>query len=382
VDCKKCKFAFEQKRPEDFVCYSCVPPPSPATICDQCKEGFQPEKDYYTTCRPCHEVVFKEMRARSAERRADRNRSQSRDRPKTGQTTDRNRSTDRSYSDKNRENRSGYQRTDRSYDRRDNRNDRSYDRRDNRDRRDDNRNGNRRDDTYSSDRRGRDFSRRNDQNRTEGQSRQRSESRQSSGSWKSYHKPSEHGTDVQTGPAKSQPNGNSSTFVKDDKQLQANVISGHLNGNEHIMFTDDLNNGNIREAVEKYNLNKEHSRLIAMATEVNSGHEGKALFDSGANLDTVTESFLEACKYNGAENFKIVKSDKKVRDFEGKECSTFGTVKMEITIGDALYGNKFTIIKGGYGCDIILGTPFLSTFGILTEMRDQIITLMRSKNSQ
>ena len=87
-------------------------------------------------------------------------------------------------------------------------------------------------------------------------------------------------------------------------------------------------------------------------------------------------------KQNRGEIFKIIRNNQTVRDFEGKECSTLGTVKMEITIGDALYGNKFTIIKGGYGCDIILGTPFLSSFGILTGMRDQIISLMRSKNSQ
>ena len=61
---------------------------------------------------------------------------------------------------------------------------------------------------------------------------------------------------------------------------------------------------------------------------------------------------------------------------------TLGTVTMGITLGEALYEGEFTVINGSYGCEIILGTPFLACFDILSNMREQIINVMRSKNQQ
>ena len=389
VECKKCKFTFEQKRPEDFVCYSCVPAPPPAALCGKCNAAFQPEKDYFTTCRPCYEEIIKERKSRSTERKTDQYRSQSRDRNAKSAPYDRNRSYDRS-----RDRRAPYQRNDRSYDRRDNRQDFG---RDYKDRRENNLEKESYSNNQYSDRRGRDNSRRNDPYRGDGQRRQRSDSWKSSGSWPSYHRPREESQDNRSkdvhtkeqkqpenrAPSQSPNRQNSTRFEKDvGKQVMAVVSSGHFNGNEHILYTDTLTNGNIKEMVEPYQLNKEHSRLIALAVEIDSSHKGKALFDSGANLNTVTKEYIQACEAAGREKFKIIENRKKVRDFEGKECMTLGTVTMGITLGEALYEGEFTVINGSYGCEIILGTPFLACFDILSNMREQIINVMRSKNQQ
>ena len=265
--------------------------------------------------------------------------------------------------------------------------------RDNRDRRDGNHDSDFQHNNQHSERRGRDHFRRSDQYKADGQRPQRSASWKSSGSWPSYHRPQEESRDFREKEQKHSerkapspsPNrqAKSTSFEKDTSNQTVDVVSsGKLNGNEHILYTDNLNNHNIREMVEPYQLNKEHSRLIAMASEIKSGHKGKALFDSGANLNTVTHDFIRECESKGRDKFKIVENAKKVRDFEGKECSTVGTVRMGICLGEAAYDDEFTVINGTYGCEIILGTPFLASYDILSTMREQIITVMRSKNTQ
>ena len=372
MECKKCGFTFEQKRPEDFVCYTCVPTPSPASICIECKEGFQPEKDYYTTCRPCFEKILTKRKSE----RTDRHRSPSRDRNNRGYSNERGRSFDR-FRDQSRDrNRDSRPRNDRSYDRRDSRRDTR--REGNDDRRD-----------YS-DKRGRDHTKRSD-NKDRDQRRDRRDSHRSTGSeWKSFHRSKENSQDrnksevnsekkVQDWVSKNEKSG----FEPDKSRKEVLCISsGPLNGQEYVLYTDKINNHNLKEAVDIYKLDAEHSRLITMAEEGRSGHRGKALFDSGANLNTVTHQFLLECEKKCDFKFEVNTNTKKVRDFEGKECNTLGTVLLNILLGEASYKAEFTIIKGHYGCEIILGTPFLSSFNILSSMRDQIISVMRSKNTQ
>ena len=99
-------------------------------------------------------------------------------------------------------------------------------------------------------------------------------------------------------------------------------------------------------------------------------------------MDTLTQQFLD--KLLAAEaKVKIINVKKSVRDFEGNICESTGEAEVTIQIGNQEYTNRFTITKGGYGSDIILGTPFLACFGILDDLKNKFIDAMsQPKNRQ
>ena len=356
IECsnKDCRALFERKRPYDNFCYNCLPMPAPGVKCNICEKPFQPEKEYYVSCRPCHEELLDQnSRSQKFKHRSKDDRSY-----RTERRSDQNRSSkpfrDHSRDGKRETRRDNYQ---------DSRNkSRDY-------RRYDDHSGNR----------GRDFSR---------SQRERYDSVNSSGSeWKSdltRNNSRERVTRNDDKPS----NSSNKTGAKDSRYSNAAqhdcgvISSGRITGTEYILHTDTIGKYNLKEAVEPFALNANHSRLIGIFTEnkFSTGIKGKALFDSGANLVTISKGFLEKCEREGSITIPIEPNHKKVRDFEGKECATLGTARFGIKIGESTYEADFTVIHSHHGCDIILGTPFLEEFGILCVMKDQIKKIMTPKN--
>ena len=346
---KNCRVLFERKRPYDKFCYTCLPLPVPGIICNMCDKPFQPEKDYYVSCRRCHEEHIDQNG------RSQRFQSRSKD--------DRSNRTDR----RNDLTRSSNQLRDNSRDRR-----RDTRRDDYQESRNKSRNYKRYDDHSGN--RGRDFSR---------PSRERHASVASSGSWHSD-RTQHHSRDRVSKNVDKSSKTVASSDSKDARYANAAhydcgvISSGPFTGSEIILHVNEINKNNLKEVVEPYKLNANHSRLIAKFNEskFSTGIEGKALFDSGANLVTVSKGFIDKCEKAGNILIPIESNHKKVRDFEGKECHTFGTARFAIKLGEASYEDDFTVIKSHHGCDIILGTPFLHKYGILPAMKDNILKVM------
>ena len=341
IECNndKCNALFERKRPYDKFCYNCLPLPAPGILCNICDRPFHPEKDYYVSCRPCNKQYVQENQSK-------------RNQKYKGQSKDRY--NDRSNRNDRKPDRNSYRDSSRD-DRKDSRRERYHENRD------------------SSQKRGRDFSRKRD----------RFDSVNSSGSWRSDLNNSRDRNTERDDKSSKRESGSKDT--RNNNAAHCGVVSsGPINGLETFLHTDNIGRHNLKEVIEPYKLDSNHSRLIAGFEEskFGIGTKGKALFDSGANLVTITESFIAQCEQDGNLSIHVNEDHKKVRDFEGKECNTLGTARFGIKIGEAYFEDDFTIIKGHHGCDIILGTPFLHKFGILTIMKNQIMSIMKSKNHQ
>ena len=59
-------------------------------------------------------------------------------------------------------------------------------------------------------------------------------------------------------------------------------------------------------------------------------------------------------------------------DFQGKPCSTAGVTRCSMRLGRIDYDSAFTVINAQYGPDCILGTPFMSRYGLTDLMRERI----------
>ena len=111
-----------------------------------------------------------------------------------------------------------------------------------------------------------------------------------------------------------------------------------------------------------------HQRVFIKFSH-DSGENGSALIDCGANVCTFTE---DECTKHGLEITKPSGIAPKVLDFEGRQCDTLGTVHTTINIGRASYEGTFTVIKASFGPGVILGTPFLSNYGLIELLKNRL----------
>ena len=177
------------------------------------------------------------------------------------------------------------------------------------------------------------------------------------------------------------------TNVEPVEIQHACAISAPLTGAEPTIQANTITDANLKEALEVYGITP---NTIAAAMKMQSisrfekprfvqqrvhlkinidGEEGIALVDSGATINTITE---EACKKFGINIVKPLGIPPKVLDFEGKECSTTGIAHASIRMGRANYDGIFTVIRSTFGSSIILGTPFLSNYGLIDLLRSGI----------
>ena len=64
--------------------------------------------------------------------------------------------------------------------------------------------------------------------------------------------------------------------------------------------------------------------------------------------------------------------DRMVKDFQGKACKSLGKVRTQIQLGKVFYTSDFIIFDGDYKTDIILGMPFLNSYGLGDILRETI----------
>ena len=152
-------------------------------------------------------------------------------------------------------------------------------------------------------------------------------------------------------------------------------ISAPLIGTEYTVPSGNLTQDNIASALETFGVsanNKDklhpHQRVFVKFNH-ESGEDGSALIDCGANVNTFT---ADECKKHGLVINEPSGTAPKVLDFEGRPCDTLGTVHTAIQIGKACFRGTFTVIKGSFGPGVILGTPFLSSYGLIELLKNRL----------
>jgi len=151
-------------------------------------------------------------------------------------------------------------------------------------------------------------------------------------------------------------------------------ISAPIVGAECEIPNESLTPDNIAAALETFGVREPirspaHHRVFLRFIHKDSGEKGMILVDSGANINTFTK---KACHRLGIDITPTKLHAPRVLDFQGKPCTTEGTVNTALQIGKAEYEGTFTVTEASFGPDVILGTPFLSKYGLTELLREKL----------
>ena len=335
VNCRKCQKLFIPEKSHYFECKPCFAEKH-FRPCKTCKKSFYLERAEHESCRDCF----------LAERKQQSQRGRSPDgfnsHAHSNSTNQRSFSNDRRFTGDRRENR------DFSRNRRDYSKDRREYSRDRRDRKEVDHRGGSREDT-----------------------RGRSDS---------YNKSLSEGVEnfkngffTKGQASEIIAKGSSENQDREQKIIEKGygcAISRPITGEEHYLSTSTITEDNISNKLRPLGVPHTRDRIILDVEIIEmktAKMYGKALIDSGANLNTIAKT---CCEKSGIKINRF-SSSYMVKDFEGNDCPTVGYAEVQLRIGRSIYKNIFTVVNS-FGPDVILGTPYLESIGLMATMANRI----------
>ena len=149
-------------------------------------------------------------------------------------------------------------------------------------------------------------------------------------------------------------------------------ITEPLLGNEMVNFDPNLfSNCSDMLSAMRHNVSVTRGDRICMEFNHDlSNNRGNALVDSGATTDTIKVKFINQSNIKMIDN-----TEGHAKDFRGVRSQTLGKARVTITLGKLHYTADFTVIDSSSHIDIILGVPFMRTYGIDDIIRSNLLQL-------
>ena len=118
-----------------------------------------------------------------------------------------------------------------------------------------------------------------------------------------------------------------------------------------------------------------NERLVMEIHEPESGHKGRALLDTGAQVDYLDKKFVQQIgKLDKIERFA---HKKYAQSFDGKRTEILGVLNLTLKFPHRKYSNvNWYVLDLDGKFNAILGTPFFNHHGLTRTMHEQITLTM------